>query len=158
MKRHFEEAIAECERAVVLGPSGADNHAFLGMILNYAGRPDEAIESLEKALRLNPFPPSHYLHNLGRAYRMTGRYEEAIVEFKEALQGAPGSMFATVELITTNSILGREEEARAAAAEFRRINPRFSLESFVKSLPFKNQTEIERLVDAVRQKVACPQE
>ena len=68
MKRHFEEAIAECERAVVLGPSGADNHAFLGMILNYAGRPEEAILSLEKALRLNPFPPSYYLHNLGRAY------------------------------------------------------------------------------------------
>jgi adenylate cyclase len=150
MKRHFEEAVAECERAVVLSPNGADNHAFLGMILNYAGRPDEAISALEKALRLNPFPPSYYLHNLGRAYRMTGRYEEAIAEFKKALQGAPGSMFATVELITTNSILGREEEAREAAAEFRRINPKFSLESFAKSLPFKNQTEIERLVAALR--------
>jgi len=81
---------------------------------------------------------------------MTGRYEEAIAEFKKALQGAPGSMFATVELITTNSILGREEEARAAAVEFRSNNPRFSLESFARSLPFKNQTEIERLVDALR--------
>ena len=32
--------------------------------------------------------------------------------------------------------LGREEEARAAAAELLRINPKFSLEGYAKTLPF----------------------
>ena len=42
----YDEAIAEGERAVELNPNGADALAFLGNILNRAGRPEEAIPAL----------------------------------------------------------------------------------------------------------------
>jgi len=46
--------------------------------------------------------------------------------------------------------LGREEEARAAAAEVLRLDPKFSVEYFVKTLPLKNKADTERLIDALR--------
>jgi adenylate cyclase len=45
--------------------------------------------------------------------------------------------------------LGREEEARAAAAEILRINPKFSLERYAKVLPF-TQPAAERIVEDLR--------
>ncbi len=133
-----------------MNPNGADGYANLAMILTYAGRAEEAIPLFKKALRLNPFPPSYYLHNLGRAYRMMGRYEDAIPEFKKALHHSPNSLFALTELAATYILLGREEEARTIAEQLLTMNPKFSLEGFPKKLPFKNQAEIERLIDALR--------
>jgi hypothetical protein len=45
--------------------------------------------------------------------------------------------------------LGREEEARASAAEILRINPRFSLERYAKILPF-SQPVVDRVVEDLR--------
>jgi hypothetical protein len=45
---------------------------------------------------------------------------------------------------------GRNEEARIEAAEVLRINPKFSLEQFAKSLKYKKQEDIERTVNALR--------
>jgi hypothetical protein len=45
--------------------------------------------------------------------------------------------------------LGREEEARTAAAEILRINPKFSLERYAKTLPF-TKTVADRIVEDLR--------
>ena len=150
VKRQHEKAIAEAERAVVLNPNGADAHAHLGMILHYAGRPEEAITLLNKATRLNPLPPNWYLFSLGHAYRLTGQYEEAIAVYKRALHRNPDDMLAHTGLAATYSLLEREEEAHAEAAEVLRINPKFSLEFSAKTLPFKNKADTERYIDALR--------
>ena len=150
MKRDYDKAIAEGEKAVVLDPGGADAHAWLGMSLNYADKPKEAIPLFEKAIRLNPFGPTSYFLNYGTSYRMMGQYQEAITQYKKALRVAPNNIMAHLGLAGTYSLLGRDEEARAEAAEVIRINPKFSLESFAKTLPFKNQAQIDRYVEALR--------
>jgi hypothetical protein len=43
-----------------------------------------------------------------------------------------------------------EEEARNSAAEVLRIDPKFSLEYHAKILPFKNKTDTEFYVGALR--------
>src|SRR5262249_23853279 len=78
----YEQAIVEMERAIALDRNGADSYPRLDNILNVAGRPEEAIGLVEKALRLNPHYPAWYLLDLGHAYRMTGRYTEAIATLK----------------------------------------------------------------------------
>ena len=45
---------------------------------------------------------------------------------------------------------GQEQEARAAAAEVLKINPKFSLEQYAKTLYFKNQADKERTIEALR--------
>jgi adenylate cyclase len=150
IKREHEKALAEGERAVALDPNGADVYAWYGMSLIFAGRPEEAITLFQKAIRLNPFGPSWYFFNLGNALRMTGRFEEAVSAFKKALQRSPDNLLAHVLLAATYSMMGREKEARAEAAEVLRINPKFSLDYFAKTLPYKNQKVINNLIDALR--------
>ena len=150
MKRQHEKAIAEAERAVALDPNSADAHAFLGQSLHYAGRHEEATALLKKAIRLNPIPPNWYLLFLGHSYRAMGRCEEAIAQYKEALHRRPNNLFAYTGLAATYSLSDREEEARVAAGEVLRIQPKFSLEYFAKTLPFKNQADKERYVGALR--------
>jgi TolB-like protein/class 3 adenylate cyclase/Flp pilus assembly protein TadD len=150
MKRDYDKAIAEGEKAVALDPGGAEAHALLGMDLNYADRPKEAIPLFEKAIRLNPFGPTTYFLNYGTSYRMIGQYQEAITQYKKALRIAPNNIIAHIALAGTYSLLGRDEEARAEAEEVLRLNPKFSLESYAKMLPFKNQAQIDRFIEALR--------
>jgi adenylate cyclase len=149
LKRDYEKAIAEGEKAVALDPGGADSHALLGMTLNYADKPKEAIFLFEKAIRLNPIGPTMYFLNFGTSYRMMGQYQEAITQYKKALHMAPNNIIAHLSLAGTYSQLGRDEEARAEAEEVLRLNPKFSLESYAKTLPFKRQAETDRLVEAL---------
>jgi adenylate cyclase len=150
LKRDYDKAITEGEKAVALDPGGADAHAWLGMTLNFADRPKEASSLFEKAIRLNPFGPSWYFLNFGNSYRMMGQYQEAITQYKKALRISPNNILAHLNLAGTYSLLGSDEEAHAEAEEVLRLNPKFSLESFAKTLPFKNQAQIDRLVEALR--------
>jgi TolB-like protein len=149
-KREYDKAIAEGERAVALNPgrtSVLDNYA---VSLNYAGRPEEAIPLFQKAIRLNPFGPSYLYRDFGHALRNTGRFEEAVSAFKKAIQLAPDNITAHTGLAFTYSLMGREKEARAEAAEVLRINPKFSLDYYAKTLSYKDQSVNDRLVAALR--------
>jgi adenylate cyclase len=145
----FEAAIVEMKRAIAIHPD-ATSYANLGMALVFACRPEEAIVSLKKAIRLNPIPPSYYYLKLARAYRMTGKYEEALAECEKALSRSPDNIFARVEIVATYSLSERTDEARTAAAEVLRLHPTFTVERYVQGLPFKKQSENERLAKALR--------
>ena len=47
-------------------------------------------------------------------------------------------------------MMGREKDARAEAAEVLRVNPRFSLDSLAKILPYKDQSQTDNIVNALR--------
>ena len=150
LKREHEKSIAEGERAVALDPGGADAHMAYAMSLNYAGRTDEAIPIFVKAIRLNPLGDTGNFLHLGQAYRAKGRYKEAVSEYKKALHLSPDNLFAHLGLAATYILMGSEEEGRAQAAEVLRINPKFSLGSFAKILPFKDQSVIDNYINALR--------
>jgi len=148
-KRQHEKAIAEGERAVAMAPNSDFIHAALAFTLRHAGRPEEAIALFRKAIRLNPIPPVWYVWGLGFSHFMLGQYEEAIAELRKALHRAPDSQFSHIGLAAIYSELGREEDARAAAAEILRIDPTFSLEQWAKTHMYKNQADIDRVVEAL---------
>jgi adenylate cyclase len=149
-KRQYEKAIAEGEQALALGPNSDFLQAALAFSLYHAGRFEEAMALYQKAIRLNPIPPAWYLSSLGSCYRELGRYEEAITEYKKGLHRAPDSSLGHLALAANYSLMGREKEARASAEEGLRINPKFSLEHFAKESLFKNQSDLDRLIMALR--------
>ena len=51
---------------------------------------------------------------------------------------------------STYSFAGRDEEARAEAAEALRINPKFSLKKWEKRVTYKNKEDAERGIRALR--------
>ncbi len=150
LMRKFEKAIASGKRSVELDPNGALVHDLLGSTLSYAGRPDEAIAQIKQAIRLNPFPPYYYYFHLGRSYRQKGQYENALTEYKKALQRAPDFFGLHATLAVTYILLGREEEARASAAKALELNPNFSVTVASKTSKYKNQAHVKLLRDAMR--------
>jgi adenylate cyclase len=150
MTRQYDKGIAEGERAVALEPSSADVIQAHAAILTFAGRREEAIPLFKEALRLNPKPPNLYLINYGVALRDSGRYEEAIAQGKRATEKEPNNFIAYVVLASSYSLAGREEEARAAAKEILRINPKFSVARIQKLSPHKDRAVAKRFCDTLR--------
>jgi TolB-like protein/Tfp pilus assembly protein PilF len=140
VKRQHEKAVAAAEHAHTLNPNGALVYNTLAGVVGCG----------KKSIRHAPFPPLTSFHWLGRAYFMTGQYDEAILTFKKALNVNPNYLPAHAFLAASYSSLGREAEANAAAEQVLRINPKFSLESYAKTLPYKNKADIERYIAALR--------
>jgi TolB-like protein/Tfp pilus assembly protein PilF len=150
LKRQHEKAVAEAERALALNPNGALVYNTLAGVVGCSGRWEESIIYGKKSIRHAPFPPLTSFHWLGRAYFMTGQYDEAILTFKKLLDRNLNYLPAHAFLAASYSSLGREAEANAAAEQVLRINPKFSLASYAKTLPYKNKADIERYVAALR--------
>jgi len=150
LQGEFDKAIAEGERALALNPGGTSEIVNYANSLKFAGRPEEAIPLFQKAIRLNPFGPSFLYREFGDILRITGRYEEAVSEYKKAIQVAPDDIPAHIALAMTYVLMGREKEARAEAAEVLRINPKFSVDSWVKRFPSKDQSRQDEAINALR--------
>ncbi len=149
LNKDYEKGIAEAERAVNLEPNSVDAYTQLGANLRWAGRCAEAIPILQKAMRLSPIPPYVCLAALAQCYRTTGQYEEAIALYRRILQKEPNQLPAQVALTVTLMQAGKEDEARAEAAKVLRIDPKFSVESFSRILPAKDQKVIDDFVSAL---------
>ena len=148
--RKHETAVAEARKAVEIGPSYADNYMILGHVLWLSDMAEKAIPVLQKAIRLNPYPSSQYYHNLAFAYRLLEKYEEGIEEAKKALGVSPKDTIAYRALISCYSMLGRKEEARAAAKELIKIDPEFSVDRWAKTAPLKNKDKLKEMIDSFR--------
>jgi len=148
--RKYEKAIASGERSVELQPNGALVHLVLGSTLSYAGRVDEAIVHLKQAIRLNPSPAYYYYFHLGRCYVQKGQYEDALAEYKKALQRAPDAPPLHIALALTYVSLDREEEARASAAKALELVPHFSVAYYSKTSKYKDQADKKQIIEAMR--------
>jgi adenylate cyclase len=149
-KKEYDKAIAEGERAVARNPGGTLALLNYANSLSFAGRPEEAIPLFQKAIRLNPFGPSTLYRDYGLALRNAGHFEEAVSAFKKTIQLAPDDFIVHIFLAVTYSMMGREEEARAEAAEVLRINPKFSLDAWAKKTPYKDQSRRDEAINALR--------
>ncbi len=149
-KKQHAQAIAAAERALALAPNDAEISAWVGLMLTFVGRSEEAIRLLQQAMRLNPRYPVTYLSHLGMAYRLMGRYEEAIAALQSAISRNPDYLAPHFHLAVIYSEVGRDEEARAEMAELQRLSPNFSLEGVRQSMPFKDPTESERYLVGLR--------
>jgi tetratricopeptide (TPR) repeat protein len=132
VEKQHDKALAQGKKAVALNPNSARAHMYLGKVLIFAGNHKEAIPEYKIAIRLNPITPSYYMWSLGLSYAATGQYDEAIEWCEKAVHMEPDSLMARIMMTAVYSWSGRDEEARAEAAEVLRINPDFSLEKFAK--------------------------
>ena len=149
-KREYDKAVAEGERTVALYPSASGSYFAYASTLHFACRPEEAIPMYQKAIRLNPNAAAITFVYLGLALADAGRFEEAVSALKKGIQRAPDYIVAHIGLVTTYSFMGREKEARAEAVEVLRIDPKFSLDYFAKTVPLKDQSQIDKGVNAMR--------
>ncbi len=132
-QRRYDQAIAEGEKSVALGPNQAFPHLLLAMYLHHTGRYKEALPLVRKAMRLNPYYPSTYLELLGSVYLQMEEYEKAVEAYKMLVVREPhrisgGHLGLAIAYIR----LDRKEQARSEVAEILRLFPKYSLEVYRK--------------------------
>lgn len=148
-RREFDAANAEADTAIALEPRDAITLSNLGSMLVYAGRGEDAAAAIEQAIRLDPFHPPNYLEWLGNAYWLFGGHVQCVEVAKRGVALDPNYVSLHVTLAVCYVALGREEEARAAAAEILRINPRFTLKAYSSYVPYADDRDLQR-VDLLR--------
>jgi adenylate cyclase len=146
-----EKALSEAEIAIALGPNDASAYDCKGTALFAFERYHDAIAMFQKSLRLSPIPiSSTSLLVSGAAYRFIGQNEEAITTFKRLLLLYPENLFGHAYLAATYASAGRDSEARMEAAEVLRMDPNFSVETFIKRFTIKNQAILDQMVTDLR--------
>jgi adenylate cyclase len=147
----YDEGIAEAERAVELDPNSGQANYNLSVVLRFAGKSKEAIPVMQKALRLEPMAPDTYLGNLALIYLQAGDCKEAIATCDKVLKRKPDNLVSYIVMSGVYGSCGvREKEARKAATGILRLNPKFAVESFMRSIPYKNQSDRDRMIQGLR--------
>jgi O-antigen biosynthesis protein len=94
-QKQWEKAMACYNCAIQLDPNLAIAHRNLAKVLQYTGRQQEAIESLYRALELNPElgNAQEYLQ-LGHSFLKNGKSKTAIACYRQAIENAPNNIEA----------------------------------------------------------------
>ena len=79
--RQHDKAAANYARARDLNPNDAELLAEMANLLIYIGQPEQAVEQVKEAIRLNPFHETWYLEYLGWAYEEAGMPQKAMRRF-----------------------------------------------------------------------------
>jgi TolB-like protein len=117
----LEPAIRFAEKAIELSPSFALGYLALGMSRLYAGRAAEAIEPLQRGLRLNPFDPQnfHWFRILGLAHYFSGNKQAALQSVLQALNIRPQWLFTLETVTMCYCALDRMADARKSVQQMR---------------------------------------
>jgi tetratricopeptide (TPR) repeat protein len=137
----------EFGEALRLNPNHADVWALLGDLRVFQGRADEGVESVQRAFRLNPYPPRVYFWVLGFANYAARRYEEAIEAIEALKHEATYRTGSQRVLAASLAQLGRLDEAKAEAALFLSDNPAFKARRWADVHPFQNPGDREHFVE-----------
>ena len=129
----YESETEMADRAVALNPNLFDAWFCRGWVYKVAGLPEEAIRSFERAIRMSPVDPLLHRSFTGMGYALIelGRFDEAIAAGKKALRQNPSFSTAYRCLASAFTHLGRDEEAREAAAHLLETDPAFTISGYV---------------------------
>jgi TolB-like protein/DNA-binding SARP family transcriptional activator len=145
--KSFELSEQCYRRALELNPNSPDELASMGALCGYLGRPEEGIDWLERAKRIDPFfDPTWYWHLRGATCFNARRYDGAIAAFSRSI--SPPA-WVRAYLAACHALAGRRDQARRAAAEVTRRSPRFSAALLAAREPFKLAADRQHLLDGL---------
>jgi adenylate cyclase len=149
-EKDLDRAKAEIDTALALNPSLALAHNLRGTIRTFSGQPLEAIPEIEQAMRLDPALSGQFLHFLGLAYLLAGKYETAAALLRQRIILVPNTDFSRAILTSALGHLGEIEDARRVWDELMEINPNYSFAAHIGRQPFKRKEDVERIAEGLR--------
>ena len=148
--RH-DEAVALAKEAISLAPNAAENHFMLGRVLLFSGQAEEAIAQTEQAMRLSPLWPAYFLFNLVEGHRLLGDLERALEWARLMAERMPESYLPHMYTAGVLGLMGRGDEARAAARKVVALHPAVTLTAYAALSPYKDPAHLAPLIEALRQ-------
>ena len=142
---HWDESDTQFEVSLRLNPNGADAMAIISDARCADEKPEEALEFIGRAIRLNPRSPPWYYWLLGQAQIANGQYELAVATLKREETYRTGSRRL---LAAALALSGHLEAAHEEAKFFMADNPNFSTKKWIGNGFFKNEKVAKFWTDA----------
>jgi adenylate cyclase len=156
--QQHDEAIAEAKRAIASDPNDADGYVALANALSFTGKASEALEQVERAIRLNPHYPPYYLYQLGLARFGMKRLDEAAASLERSLVLNRYDHWSQRLLLATYGLLGRSADA-AKLLEMIKGNEKrgwlavydpLTIRASTYWYPFAEHADVERFAEGLR--------
>jgi TolB-like protein/class 3 adenylate cyclase/Flp pilus assembly protein TadD len=150
-RRQHGEAVSEAERALALDPNDPTCNSGMAFVLLNSGKPKEAIDFINRAMRFDPHNPGRYLFLLGVAQFCMGNLEEAANLIEKAHRINPEFASSISWLASIYGLLGREKEARAALETHKKLwrMREFKLPATMYFFPFKDRADADRIAEGM---------
>ncbi|MBR0719164.1 winged helix-turn-helix domain-containing protein [Bradyrhizobium liaoningense] len=149
VRKDFVTSTEMVDRAVTLNPNSATAWTYRAMALHAAGQSEEAVRSYQQSIRLSPMDPMLYgmFGGISLALVSLGRFDEALNAARRAVRDNPAFRLGHVCLVAALAHLGRDAEAREAAARLMTREPDLSISKMVRGA---QQWRIEAVADGLR--------
>jgi len=136
-----DKAAYHQERALALNPNYDLVVVQQGELLTWLGRPEEGIDWIKKAMRLNPYHPERFWSHLGRACYCAEKYAEAVEAFSRITR--PDYTHHAF-LAATFAQMGNAVATAAHAAEVLKSQPKFSVAAYLATQHYKHAVDRQR--------------
>jgi adenylate cyclase len=146
ISNEHDKAAYHQERALSLNPNSDLIVVQQGELLTWLGRPEEGIEWIGRAMRLNPYHPERFWSHLGRAQYGARAYGDAIASFSQLT--APDYSHHAF-LAAALAQVGNRVAAGAHAREVIEREPAFSARTFLGALHYRQPDDAEHLREGI---------
>lgn len=152
LKGNFEVALELCETGANLRSSCPMAHGVLGLVHNYRGEPQSAIQNIKKALNLERIIyPTWLINGLATAYRDGGDVDLSVTAANESIKRDHEQNEARLILCCDYQLTSEHEQARRVAGEILKSDPDFSISTFTQTQPYKDHMTLDRLASCLRE-------
>lgn len=148
MEKHGE-AVAEARKALAVSPNDAQSIAYSAWALATSGHAPEAVDSMQRAMRLDPIPPSWYYGALGDSFLFSQRLQEALPAHRKCVELTHDLIWCQLGLAVDEVLAGDVSGAAVHAREALKINPSITAtdNTYVRSIA--DPTQRKRIIEAL---------
>jgi TolB-like protein/DNA-binding winged helix-turn-helix (wHTH) protein len=148
----LDNAAAMIDRALLLNPNLAAAWTYAGWIWIWRGEPEVALDHFARAMRLSPLDPNAFSTQAGMAsaHFFAGRYDEASSWAQRSLREQAGHTPPLRFLAASRALAGRLEDAHAAIARLRQLEPAFRISDLRDRIPLRRPQDLATLADGLR--------
>ena len=148
----LDEAAALIDRSLSINANS--NRACIagGMVRNFVGEPEAAIEHAERAMRLSPLDISMWVAYgcLATAHLQLGDYGEAAAWARKSVRLHRDNLPAHHVLVASLAQLGRQEEAETALSNLLDLDPGLTIEGQKKRYPIARYLNLDGLLEGLK--------
>jgi len=131
------EAVRVADAGLAINPNSAPLLDARSLAETALGRFAQAKSDTQQAMQLSPRDPEtpNRLINLGTAELGLGHFDAAVVEFEKAIDAGAHYFIPYASLAAAYALAGKMDEAKAALAEARRLNPQLTVKWLIAHAP-----------------------